>query len=67
MVLWDGGIKMKVKELLLRIEELEEETGKLKQRNKELRDNLKQSERRVDYWRMLYEGVYEKMQRRCES
>lgn len=46
---------------------LHQENQELKKKNNALKEDINQSEKRVKHWMMLYEDVYDKMQKRRVS
>lgn len=46
---------------------IEEENEQLKKKNKALKEDINQSEKRVKHWMMLYGDIYDKMQKRRVS
>ena len=47
--------------------EYDEENQKLKKKNKALKEDINQSEKRANHWMMLYGDIYDKMQKRRVS
>lgn len=54
-------------EICDRLNALHEENQELKKKNNALKEDINQSEKRVKHWMMLYEDVYDKMQKRRVS